>query len=91
VVKDVLLDERNKLGSSKSMAKSLLIDKEQIEKSRKLIEGMSKLKGINLLTGKDLNTMKLPGMRENFVYNDYHTRGTNPGYSRGELGRYFVK
>jgi hypothetical protein len=39
---------------------------------------------MNLLKGKDLNKIKLPGViRPNYVYNDYHTKGTNPGYSRG--------
>jgi hypothetical protein len=53
---------------------------------------MAKLKGMNLLVGKNFSSVKLPGViRESCVYNDYHTRGTNPGYSRSELGRYYVK
>lgn len=31
-------------GATKSMIKSLLIDKDQLEKSRQLVEGMAKLK-----------------------------------------------
>lgn len=39
-------------GATKSMIKSLLIDKDQLEKSRQLIEGMAALKEMKLLTGK---------------------------------------
>lgn len=77
--------------TTKSLVKSLLIDKDQLEKSAKLIQGMSRLKEMNLLVGKDLNNVKLPGViRHPHIYNDYHTRGSNPGYSRGELGRHYA-
>lgn len=47
---------------------------------------------MNLLVGKDLNTVKLPGvMRHEHIYNDYHAKGSNPGYSRGYSGKHFTK
>ena len=47
---------------------------------------------MKLLSGKDLNNVKFPGIiKHEHIYNDYHTRNTNPGFSRGELGRMFSK
>jgi len=42
-------------GATKSLLKSLMIDKDALEKSHKLVDGMAKLKDMKLLTGKDLN------------------------------------
>lgn len=39
-------------GATKSMIRSLAVDKEALERSRQLIEGMSKLKEMKLLEGK---------------------------------------
>ncbi len=44
VVDDVLKDEKMQTGATKSMIKSLLVDKNSLEKSQHLIEGMSRLK-----------------------------------------------
>jgi hypothetical protein len=47
---------------------------------------------MDLLKGKEFYRVKLPGVgKPHCVYNDYHSRGSNPGYSRGELGRHFSK
>lgn len=47
---------------------------------------------MKLLSGKELNNVKFPGIiKHEHIYNDYHTRNTNPGFSRGELGRMFSK
>lgn len=79
-------------GSTRSMMKSLLIDKDSLEKSQQLVEGMSKLKDMKLLTGKDLNKVKFPGViKHEHVYNDYHERVTNPGYSRNFQGKFYTK
>ena len=51
-VDDFLKEEKMQTGATKSMIKSLLIDKDQLEKSRQLIEGMAALKDMKLLTGK---------------------------------------
>lgn len=42
---------------------------------------------MKLLSDKDLPLTKFPGIiRVEHVYNDYHTKETNPGYSRNKLG-----
>ena len=47
---------------------------------------------MKLLSCKELNNVKFPGViKQQYVYNDYHTKGTNPGFSRGELGRVYSK
>lgn len=44
LVDDVLTEDKMQTKTTQSMIKSLLIDKESLEKSRKLVEGMTKLK-----------------------------------------------
>lgn len=74
------------------MIKSLLIDKKHFERSLQLTNGIAKLKQMKLLSCKELNNVKFPGViKQQYVYNDYHTKGTNPGFSRGELGRVYAK
>lgn len=69
-----------------------MIDKDALEKSNKLVEGMAKLKEMKLLTGKDLNEVKFPGViKHEHIHNDYHERLTNPGFSRNEKGKFFTK
>lgn len=64
--------------------KSILADKQHFEKSQKLVEGLTKLKEMKLLTGMELNNIKLPGVIKNpFIYNDYHNKISNPGFARG--------
>ena len=78
--------------ATKTMLKSLSIDKEALDRSRQLIEGMSKLKEMKLLEGKDLSRVKFPGViRHEHVYNDYHERVTNPGFSRNYQGKFYTK
>ena len=78
--------------ATKTMLKSLSIDKEALDRSRQLIEGMSKLKEMKLLEGKDLSKVKFPGViRHEHVYNDYHERVTNPGFSRNYQGKFYTK
>jgi hypothetical protein len=50
------------------------------------------LKNMGLLKAKDINKNRYPGsLRAEYIYNDYHERQTNPGYSRNaEGGRFFT-
>lgn len=76
----------------RELIKSLVLDNKDSDKARRLIEAMDKLKGMDLLSGKELNKVVLPGViKPEHVYNDYHARSTNAGYSRGDLGRIFSK
>ena len=43
-IDEVLKEDRMQTKTTQSMIKSLLIDKDNLEKSRKLVEGMAKLK-----------------------------------------------
>lgn len=53
---------------------------------------MSKLKEMKLLEGKDLSKVKFPGViRHEHIYNDYHERVTNPGFSRNYQGKFYTK
>ena len=89
---DILKEEKMQTKATKTMLKSLSIDKEALDRSRQLIEGMSKLKEMKLLEGKDLSRVKFPGViRHEHVYNDYHERVTNPGFSRNYQGKFYTK
>lgn len=47
---------------------------------------------MKLLSNKDLQKIKYPGIiRHAHVYNDYHERVTNPGFSRNYAGKHFTK
>ena len=52
--------------------------------------GLKKLKEMNLLMAKDLHKVTYEGKRQAKIYNDYHTRATNRGYSRGPSGRFYT-
>jgi hypothetical protein len=53
---------------------------------------MSKLGEMKLLNNKELPMTKFPGINQSGdVYNDYHTRQTNPGYSRNKLGGMYTR
>ena len=85
-------EEKMQTKATKTMLKSLSIDKEALDRSRQLIEGMSKLKEMKLLEGKDLSKVKFPGViRHEHIYNDYHERVTNPGFSRNYQGKFYTK
>ena len=69
------------------MIRSLKIDADKLEKSRKLIEGMANLKEMRLLSGRDFNRTQFPGIiKHEHIYNDYHQKSSNPGYSRNPMG-----
>lgn len=88
-----LLQEQDKQSNlARSMIKSLRPDADSIDRSSKLVEGMEELKKMNLLTGKDLQKVKFPGIiKYAHIHNDYHERVANPGYSRNYLGKFYTK
>lgn len=88
-----LLEESDKQSNlARSMVKSLRPDAEALERSRTLVEGMGKLREMSLLSGKDLQKVKFPGViRHPHVHNDYHERVTNPGFSRNYQGKFYTK
>jgi hypothetical protein len=63
-----------------------------LDKNPKLVEGLSKLKKMNLFEAKEFNQIKFPGIiRQTHIHNDYHERVANPGYSRNYQGKFFTK
>jgi hypothetical protein len=88
-----MLQEKDKYSNLKrSMIQSIKPHAESIDRSQKLISGMQELERIGLLTARDLQKTKFPGIiKHEHIYNDYHERMANPGYSRNYLGKFYTK
>ena len=88
-----LLTERDKQPNlQRSFVKSLKQDADSIDRSNALIEGMAELQRMDLLRGKEWNHTKFPGnIKYQHIYNDYHERVANPGFSRNQLGKHYFK
>ena len=73
------------------IAKEILEEKEVFEKNEELKKNIEKIKSLDLLRNKELNikNFKFSG-KSQYVMNDYHTRSTNPGFSRNKLGNFFT-
>jgi len=47
---------------------------------------------MHLLAAKELQKTKFPGIiKYEHIYNDYHERVANPGFSRNYLGKIYTK
>jgi hypothetical protein len=91
-VSKVLENNHSESPETKNLKQSLIIESGVLERSGKLIEGMEKLREMKLLSNKDLQRVKFPGViRHAHVHNDYHERVTNPGFSRNVAGKHFTK
>mmetsp|Transcript_34938 Transcript_34938/g.31479 ORF Transcript_34938/g.31479 Transcript_34938/m.31479 type:complete len:130 (+) Transcript_34938:669-1058(+) len=70
----------------------ILNDEERILRNPSLYESIIKLRDMDLLSER---TPKKIGLKANvripYVYNDYHMRNTNPGYSRNTAGAFFFR
>lgn len=76
----------------RSMLSSIRPLAQSVEKSEALVEGMKKLREIDLLSGKEMNHVKFPGtIKIEHVYNDYHLQSANPGFSRNYQGKFYTK
>ena len=76
----------------RSMLQSIRPHVKSVEKSEALVEGMKKLRELDLLSGKEMNHVKFPGViKYEHIYNDYHVRTANPGFSRNYMGKYYTK
>ena len=87
------MTERDKQPNlQRSFVKTLRPDADSIDRSKALIAGMCELQKMNLLQNKELNDTKFPGIiKYGHIYNDYHERVANPGYSRNYLGKHFTR
>ena len=76
----------------RSMLRDIRPHAKSVEKSNELVEGMRRLREMDLLSGKGMNHVKFPGIiKVEHVYNDYHLQTANPGYSRNCQGKFFTK
>lgn len=68
----------------------LVRNEDTISRSPALMESIMKLRDINLLKEKAPLFQTYQGVGKiNYVLNDFHSRNTNPGYSRNKLGTHF--
>lgn len=57
------------------MLKSISYDISRMGNNDELCEGIRKLKDLDLLSGKDINYVKFPGIiKTPHIHNDYHLR-----------------
>jgi len=73
-------------------AQEILEEKEIFAKNDVLRKNIAKLKEMHLIQDKNIKikSFKSSG-KSDFVYNDFHLRATNPGFSRNKLGSFFTK
>lgn len=68
----------------------LVRNEETISRSPALMESLVKLRDMNLLKDRAPYFKTFKGVGKfDFVFNDYHSRNTNPGYSRNKFGTPF--
>lgn len=73
------------------LAEEILAEKEVFEKNEDLMKNIEKIKRMNLFHPKDLHIRRYKSTgKSSYVMNDYHTRSTNPGFSRNKLGNFFT-
>ncbi|CAD8133018.1 unnamed protein product [Paramecium pentaurelia] len=71
---------------------SIVSDADLLLQRRELMTSIYKLKQLNLLKNKEFAVNRLPGVgKSSFVYNDYHTKSTNNGYSRNFGGVFYTR
>eukprot|EP01017_Pseudomicrothorax_dubius_P022237 TRINITY_DN2399_c0_g1_i7.p2 TRINITY_DN2399_c0_g1~~TRINITY_DN2399_c0_g1_i7.p2 ORF type:complete len:250 (-),score=52.87 TRINITY_DN2399_c0_g1_i7:1313-2062(-) len=70
----------------------IIMDEATISKNPNLVNSIFKLKSLNLLNVRNPKVNRFKGIgKAEYVYNDYHTRHTNPGFSRNKLGTFFER
>lgn len=62
ILDSLLSEEKKQTDATKSMIRSLRVDADKLEKSKKLVEGMANLKEMKLLSGRDFNRTQFPGI-----------------------------
>ena len=81
-----------KTGMKNKVVEELLGNEDKIMANKALLESIIKLRDMSLLKAKgpDFNRYKGVG-KIDYVYNDFHTRSTNPGYSRNHGGLFYYR
>jgi hypothetical protein len=87
-----LLRETLRTGKlTNNVLKDLSNDESIFNARPELIESILKLQDMKLLREKSLMITNYCLVPNSQVYNDYHSRETNPGYSRNKFGGFFTK
>lgn len=89
-------DERTKTIPKTTLKNNIIEDivrkGDTIVGNKELLESIYKLKNLNLLKSYNTQVQRYKGIGKlAFVYNDYHTKATNPGYSRSKLGTFYTR
>lgn len=70
----------------------IILEEQVITKNRALMDSIFKLKTLNLLNLRTPHISKFKGIgKTNYIASDYHSRHTNPGYSRNKFGTFYVR
>jgi hypothetical protein len=71
---------------------SMLDQEELITGNPELMASILKLRDMKLLKTNNVNMNKFKGVGKiDYVYNDFHARHTNPGYSRNTAGAFYCR
>jgi hypothetical protein len=74
------------------MIESILRDEDNVVNKPELMNSVIQLKKMQLLRKKNAKLVDYQNSgRVNFIYNDYHSKSTNPGYSRNSAGSFYCR
>ncbi|CAD8213317.1 unnamed protein product [Paramecium octaurelia] len=92
----LLYDERTssipKTTVHNHIVEDLIRDSDIFLKKAELLEQVQSLKRLKVLKKYEANHSNLPGVGKlPYIINDYHSKSTNPGYSRNNKGNFFTR
>ncbi|CAD8157644.1 unnamed protein product [Paramecium octaurelia] len=92
----LLFDERTssipKTTIQNHIIEDLIRDSDIFLKKPEMIEQVQSLKRLKVLKKYEANHQNLPGVGKlPYIINDYHSKSTNPGYSRNNKGNFFTR
>lgn len=74
------------------IVEKIVEDSDLFIKHPALMQSVYKLKSLNLLKEHDIHVKRYNGVGKfNFVFNDFHSKSTNPGYSRNDKGGFYTR
>ena len=75
-----------------AVIENLLDNEGMISTKPELLDSIIKLRDMQLLKSNQPSLNKFKGIgKVDYVYNDFHTRSTNPGYSRNTAGAFYYR
>ncbi|CAD8121461.1 unnamed protein product [Paramecium sonneborni] len=92
----LLYDERTssipKTTIQNHIIEDLIRDSNVFLKKPELLDQVQSLKRLKVLKKYEANHQNLPGVGKlPYIINDYHSKSTNPGYSRNNKGNFFTR